>query len=190
MQNQKDLKTPTIRSHKCGSRQNSSNVSGTRSRMSCRSQFADLEAGEDKPTRKRLCKVFNSPTRPTWSKQQTRSPQVRGPCPVLVLLNLVDKGPRADGSRGNLNGYVSIIFQKEAHDLCEDLKQGIVYDGLQVMKFHWGAMRFSNIDPQSTPKEPVFTAPPVAFVQMVTEACDSTEHCSDWEIRRPQVRRF
>ena len=149
------------------------------------SQFADVEATEDKPVRKRPRQVFGSPTRATsWTPRPVRSPQpVRGPCPVLIQLNLVDKGPQADGSRGNLNGGVSVIFPKEAHDLREALKPAILYDGMQAMKFHWGAMRFGNIDPQSTPKDPVLTAPPAAFVQAVTEACDSTEFCSEWEIR-------
>ena len=150
--------------------------------MSRKSQFADdaAEEVEERPlVRKRLRPAFSSPGRSTWGK-----PPIRAPVPVLILIHEVPSGPRADkNTPGKLNGVVSIIFPKDAHDLREALKPAILYDAMQAMKFHWGMMRFANIDPKSTPLNPVFTAPPVEFIEIAAEACDGTEYCSDYEIR-------
>jgi hypothetical protein len=149
--------------------------------MSRRSQFADDRATEvraKKKGRKGGSSPFGSPAKPAWDAA------VRTPVPVLIIIHDGINGNRNRSDlREELNGVVSLVFSKHAHDLREDLKTKILYDQMQALRFHWGLMRFTNIDPNSTPNNPDFNAPPVFFVQAAAEACDSTEFCSDYEIR-------
>ena len=146
--------------------------------MSSKSQFADLETEVAKPERKRMRKPITGSPQRGGLQRRTR---IREPMPVKIILN--DGNANEVDSAPKLNGVVSIVFDKNAHDLREALKPLVLHDGLQVMKFHWGAMRFMNIDPLSTPKKPVLTCPPVAFVKAAAAACDSTQFCSDFSIR-------
>ena len=149
--------------------------------MSRKSQFADDRATEvraKKKGRKGGSSPFGSPAKPAWDAA------VRTPVPVLIIIHDGINGNRNRSDlREDLNGVVSLVFSKHAHDLREDLKTKILYDQMQALRFHWGLMRFTNIDPNSTPNNPDFNAPPVFFVEAAAEACDSTEFCSDYEIR-------
>ena len=70
-----------------------------------------------------------------------------------------------------LTGCVSVHFAKEAADLRELLKANVRYEGIACFRFHWGAMCFTNIDPNgnSTPLNPVLLSPAVHFIREVTE---------------------
>ena len=80
-----------------------------------------------------------------------------------------------------LTGCVSVHFAKEAADLRELLKANVRYEGIACFRFHWGAMSFTNIDPNgnSTPLNPVLLSPAVHFIREVTEVLDRTPLCSD-----------
>ena len=131
--------------------------------MSRKSQFADDRATEvraKKKGRKGGSSPFGSPAKPAWDAA------VRTPVPVLIIIHDGINGNRNRSDlREDLNGVVSLVFSKHAHDLREDLKTKILYDQMQALRFHWGLMRFTNIDPNSTPNKPDFNAPPVFFVQ-------------------------
>ena len=125
--------------------------------MSRRSQFADRESVEvpaKKKGRRGGRSPFGTPPKPAWDAP------VRTPVPVLIIINDgIDAINRNNTElREKLNGVVSLVFPKNAHDLREDLKMKILYNQMQALRFHWGLMRFTNIDPNSTPNQPLINS--------------------------------